>query len=283
MSKTLWVVFLLGATNATAQLRDGRFHVFERIADCPATREEWMVVADELPVGGLNMFQLVTTGSACRDGCTFAEATADADALRTGARFLNVCCSDYAALRDRRTNTMSVARQNGAGQGVDQEIIRSGLCCETAAALAGVDMCGAGRGAAATTKVTAGTRLGCFRCPNSPYDLDGYLVRSNTNTPSSCIATCAAKGFAYAGVQYSQSCLCGNSYGKFGKATNCNMPCTGDRSKTCGGSYASTVYATGLGGPPPAMPQAPTPPSSPTAKPRSAAAGAAGIFQPPSK
>ena len=70
----------------------------------------------------------------------------------------------------------------------------------------------------------AGTYLGCFNDPQSPFDLDGYLERSAQNTPQSCIQTCYNQGFAFAGVQYGQSCLCGNSYGKTGTADRCNMP-----------------------------------------------------------
>lgn len=91
----------------------------------------------------------------------------------------------------------------------------------------------------------AGSLLGCFKDPNTPFDLDGHLERSAQNTPQRCVEVCAAKGFKYAGVQYAQSCLCGNTYGKFGAASNCNMACTGDRNQICGGSNANSVYATG--------------------------------------
>jgi hypothetical protein len=102
--------------------------------------------------------------------------------------------------------------------------------------------------ASATTQqpqYQAGTYLGCFNDPQSPFDLDGYLERSAQNTPQSCIQTCYNQGFAFAGVQYGQSCLCGNSYGKTGTADRCNMPCTGDASQVCGGYNANSVYATG--------------------------------------
>ena len=89
------------------------------------------------------------------------------------------------------------------------------------------------------------TLLGCFKDPNNPFDLDGYLERSSQNTPQNCVQICRARGFAYAGVQYSESCLCGNTYGQFGAAANCDMPCTGDASQICGGMNSNMVYATG--------------------------------------
>jgi cytoskeletal protein RodZ len=88
--------------------------------------------------------------------------------------------------------------------------------------------------------------IGCYK-DTSAYDLDGFLERSRSNTPERCIATCRAKGFKFAGVQYSESCLCGNSYGKYGAADNCNMRCTGDSSQICGGYSSNGVYSTGVG------------------------------------
>ena len=88
--------------------------------------------------------------------------------------------------------------------------------------------------------------VGCFKDPNNPFDLDGHLERSSNNTPQRCVEICRDKGFAYAGVQYGQSCLCGNSYGKFGPADNCNMKCTGDSSQICGGYNSNSVYGTGV-------------------------------------
>ena len=87
--------------------------------------------------------------------------------------------------------------------------------------------------------------MGCFKDPNRPFDLDGFLERSGQNTPQRCVQVCAAKGFKYAGVQYSESCLCGNSYGRFGSANNCTMACTGDARQICGGGNANSVYSTG--------------------------------------
>jgi hypothetical protein len=97
------------------------------------------------------------------------------------------------------------------------------------------------------TGLVAGQWLGCFR-DTSALDLDGYLERSASNTPQACVARCAGLGFPYAAVQYGESCLCGSGYGRYGAANNCNYPCTGDRSQSCGGNSANAVYATGVGG-----------------------------------
>lgn len=102
---------------------------------------------------------------------------------------------------------------------------------------------GTGTGTGGGPALPAGTLIGCFK-DTSDFDLNGYLERSRQNTPQRCISICAGKGFRYAGLQYSESCLCGNSYGKYGPASNCNMKCTGGP-MICGGYSSNHVYATG--------------------------------------
>lgn len=91
--------------------------------------------------------------------------------------------------------------------------------------------------------------LGCYR-DMQPLDLDGHHARSANNTPLRCVAICADLGFAYAGLQYGESCLCGNQYGRYGTADNCNLPCTGNLNLSCGGFLANSVYSTGVATPP---------------------------------
>lgn len=83
-------------------------------------------------------------------------------------------------------------------------------------------------------------RLGCFK-DTSVLDLDGYLERSAQNTPVRCASICKGKGFRYGAVQNGESCLCGNSYGRYGPADNCDIKCPGG-SMTCGGNAANEVF-----------------------------------------
>jgi hypothetical protein len=123
------------------------------------------------------------------------------------------------------------------------------------------------------TAPTAPRYVGCFKDPNNPFDLDGHLERSAQNTPERCIQTCAAKGYRYAGVQYGESCLCGQSYGRFGQAANCNVACTGNPRQVCGGGNANSVYDTGLMPTMPTAPTAPTPRTPPPPPPAPASLG----------
>ena len=68
-----------------------------------------------------------------------------------------------------------------------------------------------------------------------------YAVKSAENTPAHCISTCVARGFSYAGVEYQDECWCSNGFHDHSvipaKSSECNMPCAGDSSVACGGSY----------------------------------------------
>lgn len=98
---------------------------------------------------------------------------------------------------------------------------------------------------AAAPGLAVSQALGCFR-DAQPLDLDGHHARSANNTPLRCVAICADLGFAYAGLQYGESCLCGNQYGRYGTADNCNLPCTGNLNLNCGGYLANSIFSTGV-------------------------------------
>ena len=49
--------------------------------------------------------------------------------------------------------------------------------------------------------------------------------------------------FAYAGVQFSDECYCGNIAPTI-TAENCNMACRGNKEQICGGGWAMNVYST---------------------------------------
>lgn len=88
--------------------------------------------------------------------------------------------------------------------------------------------------------------VGCFKDSNDPFAMGNPpAYRSPENTPKLCIQTCKERKFKYAGVQFGESCLCGDTPGAEG-ASNCDMDCTGDKSQKCGGRYANSVYETGL-------------------------------------
>jgi len=42
----------------------------------------------------------------------------------------------------------------------------------------------------------------------------------------------------------SGNCFCGNSYGSYGLAPNCDMACNANANEICGGSDANSIYST---------------------------------------
>ena len=55
------------------------------------------------------------------------------------------------------------------------------------------------------------------------------------------------QGFKYAGVQNSNMCWCGMTYGYYGSAPEdeCNKNCKGNSEQKCGGNYRNSVYELG--------------------------------------
>jgi hypothetical protein len=100
----------------------------------------------------------------------------------------------------------------------------------------------------ATRAAPAGPHfLGCFKDGGNPFGTSGRDLhdkgwRDSEMTIARCVAFCRSQGYAYAGAQFSRQCYCGNEFGKRGRASNCNMPCAGNPSETCGGSWANSVY-----------------------------------------
>ncbi|GAB7340271.1 hypothetical protein MBLNU457_6733t1 [Dothideomycetes sp. NU457] len=66
-------------------------------------------------------------------------------------------------------------------------------------------------------------------------------------TVESCIQECESQGYLYAGMEYSSQCFCGNSIPSSVTPTafgQCNMPCAGNSSETCGGPNLLSLYKT---------------------------------------
>ena len=304
------------------------WRVWIRTEPCPG-RFDWLSVSKEQPGGGsgagLGTYWLYDNflprqEPACTEaepfGCTFAEAEALREKLRSHPKFLDICCKNYSVWKKTQTGEMSVVLGNFGTAGGGFEFVKGNLCCEEAEAIAGKPgVCSgsthvgntgntgntgcakdyyvyeevrtgkryvttgrfttsemhllndeklcckeaedlAGTPGACSGKTFGGNTtggeakigyIGCFK-DTQPFDLDGYLEAGQNNTPERCVAICRDKGFAYAGVQNGQSCLCGNSYGRYGAATNCDVKCTGDNSQNCGGFSANSIYGTGASG-----------------------------------
>lgn len=75
--------------------------------------------------------------------------------------------------------------------------------------------------------------------------IDDHAAILSDNTPVTCVNYCIQSGFDYAGVEYGDECHCGTGYtgGARAPTADCNMPCAGDPSLTCGGSWRIQIYS----------------------------------------
>lgn len=90
--------------------------------------------------------------------------------------------------------------------------------------------------------------LGCY-FDNSPvgkalsYPQDA--VNGDSLTTEKCLAACKKQGYPFAGTEYSGECWCGNVLGNQTYSvpdSDCNMPCKGDNTQTCGGPSRLSLY-----------------------------------------
>jgi hypothetical protein len=230
--------------------------VWIKKSPCSGGRTDWVSVAKRNPTegGGGGFWVLadeILTPLNCTtsadETCTFAAAEATAKIIRASDKFTNYCCKEYWVWENSQSKDKAVVKGTGSA-GFGWSNIAGPMCCEEAEKMTGkTGLCGGAIVDGNSGGNTGGQTgyIGCFK-DTTAYDLDGFLERSRSNTPERCVETCRAKGFAYAAVQYGESCLCGNSYGKYGAADNCNYKCTGDSSKICGGYNANSVYGTGV-------------------------------------
>ncbi|KAJ9123152.1 hypothetical protein QFC22_001345 [Naganishia vaughanmartiniae] len=76
--------------------------------------------------------------------------------------------------------------------------------------------------------------------------LGDYYVAQGDMTIDLCLDICEGKGYKYAGLEYGEECMCGNTL-KTGVTYDnndwsCNMPCAGDASELCGSGWRLDVY-----------------------------------------
>ncbi|MEI6209482.1 MAG: WSC domain-containing protein [Desulfuromonadales bacterium] len=97
--------------------------------------------------------------------------------------------------------------------------------------------------------------LGCYK-DEGRRDLKDKEWNDERMTPERCISSCRSGGYAYAGLQYSSYCFCGDRYGKYGQISenSCSMACSGDSDLNCGGSWANSVFKVFAGSAPSAAP-----------------------------
>ena len=130
------------------------WRVWIRQEPCPG-RFDWLAVAKETPAGGGKSIYVPydtflgnqgCTQSGLR-GCTFDEATALMESLRSHDKFLDLCCRDYSVWENSESGKRSIVLGKQGTAGFGWQIVKGDLCCEEAEELAGIpNSCGVGKG-----------------------------------------------------------------------------------------------------------------------------------------
>ncbi|KAK1834732.1 putative fungistatic metabolite [Podospora conica] len=87
---------------------------------------------------------------------------------------------------------------------------------------------------------------GCWIDVGRTIGAAGY-ASATAMTIQSCVSFCETRGFAYAGVEYSTECFCGNTMASSATQvsdTACSMACSGDPSQPCGGPSRLNIFHT---------------------------------------
>ncbi|KAF4983339.1 hypothetical protein FZEAL_1231 [Fusarium zealandicum] len=88
---------------------------------------------------------------------------------------------------------------------------------------------------------------GCYQDGVPGTSDQALLYRSSKNqyqmTVEKCVSECKGNGFRYAGLKYWGVCYCGSSVSGAPIAEEeCNLPCSGDETQTCGGTSTINIW-----------------------------------------
>lgn len=97
------------------------------------------------------------------------------------------------------------------------------------------------------TKSLGWSYVGCGNDSASARTFTGLFLSNTTQSVESCIASCSAHGFNYAGMEYGVECYCGNTLPSSRAPVaniigSCSMPCAGNNGEICGGYAALSIY-----------------------------------------
>lgn len=93
----------------------------------------------------------------------------------------------------------------------------------------------------------AAEHVGCYRDASNRVLAYDYWT-TGAMTPEACVNHCRSKGWKMAGLEVGSQCFCGDSYGTAAGVDGCKQPCTGDKSKVCGGRWELDIWRTGATG-----------------------------------
>lgn len=95
--------------------------------------------------------------------------------------------------------------------------------------------------------------LGCGNDTYGNNALPTKIADTKNMTVQTCVKQCGDAKYKYAGLEYSSQCFCGNDLPQratpvVGINGECNMPCSGDSTQTCGAGSRLSLYQSCAGG-----------------------------------
>lgn len=101
-----------------------------------------------------------------------------------------------------------------------------------------------------TVKNTSGstdtwTYQGCYTDLIPDRNVRSLANWGSGQSSTECASNCYSAGYSIAGTEYGAQCFCGNTLTSTTKMddSQCNTPCTGASSETCGGTSRLSIYA----------------------------------------
>ncbi|KAH6720098.1 WSC domain-containing protein [Leptodontidium sp. MPI-SDFR-AT-0119] len=98
-----------------------------------------------------------------------------------------------------------------------------------------------------STTISDYQKLGCYSEGSVGRSLAWRQdqVSGTTMTVEKCLTACKAGGFSFTGIEFASECYCGVVLGNGTlpvDSSNCDMPCNGDSTETCGGRGTLDLY-----------------------------------------
>ena len=90
--------------------------------------------------------------------------------------------------------------------------------------------------------------IGCYNSTIGNALSGPTQAPAHAMTPDVCTSYCASQGFGFAGLEFGQTCTCGEALEDGTEDVGdgqCGIDCSGDGSITCGGEGRLTMYQSG--------------------------------------
>lgn len=176
-------------------------------------------------------------------------------------------CAQYCSAAGYSLMALRTPGICNCGSGMPTQMVPDAVCMTGACNGNSAQFCGSSTNAASAVynisltgvsasivpKPNAQGFVGCFR-KGTDFPLTTQVLNAATITNAVCAKTCAEAGYKYAGTSSGRICFCGNSLVSTTLSypvanTECNSPCPGDSTTTCGTGVSMSIWDTTITNP----------------------------------